>query len=234
MGCGSSVAGRSEGCPSTPRLRSCAAALIRAIGWWGSPAYERCKTLKKTPRENDGCPCPSADEDAGVRCFDTTYAYELYQTLFGQVEDLIKDKHLLIVPSKALTQLPFYVLVTEKPEAGRSGKNDFAEIKWLVNRQSVAVLPSVGKSRRAAPDAADAGARALIGFGDPLLDGRPDDPAQARRASEAPRATELRANRQRARMGNAAGRAAGRIIVSWAVRRRPGPASANAAAGDDR
>jgi len=26
----------------------------------------------------------------------------------------------------------------------------------------------------------------LIGFGDPLLDGRPDDPAQARRASEAP------------------------------------------------
>jgi CHAT domain-containing protein/tetratricopeptide (TPR) repeat protein len=150
----------------------------------GSPAYERCKTLKKTPRENE-VSCPSADEDAGVRCFDTTYAYELYQTLFGQVEDLIKDKHLLIVPSKALTQLPFYVLVTEKPEAGRSGKNDLAEIKWLVNRQSVAVLPSVGSLavlRRMRPTQAH---RALIGFGDPLLDGRPDDPAQARRASEA-------------------------------------------------
>jgi CHAT domain-containing protein len=150
----------------------------------GSQVYESCKSLRKVPRQ-DEVSCASADEDPGARCFDTTYAYEVYRTLFGQVEDLIKDKHLLIVPSKALTQLPFYVLVTEKPEAGGSGKTNYADTKWLVDRQSVAVLPSVGSLavlRRMRPTQAH---RALIGFGDPLLDGRPDNPLQARRASEA-------------------------------------------------
>ncbi len=36
------------------------------------------------------------------------------------MEDLIRDKHLLIVPSGPLTQLPFQVLVTEKPDPGLS------------------------------------------------------------------------------------------------------------------
>ena len=35
--------------------------------------------------------------------------------------DLIKDKHLLIVPSGPLTQLPFHVLVTEKPDPAITG-----------------------------------------------------------------------------------------------------------------
>jgi CHAT domain-containing protein len=149
----------------------------------GSQAYERCKALRKAPRK-DETSCSSADEDAAVRCFDTAYAYELYRTLFGQVEDLIRGKHLLIVPSSSLTQLPFYVLVTEKPESGRS-RTTYADTKWLVDRQSVAILPSVGSLavlRRMQPTQAR---RALIGFGDPLLDGRPDDPGQAKRASEA-------------------------------------------------
>jgi CHAT domain-containing protein len=150
----------------------------------GSQAYERCKTLKKAPRANETS-CSAADEDSGTRCFDTTYAYGLYQTLFGQVEDLIKDKHLLIVPSTSLTQLPFYVLVTEKPEPGRAHETNYADAKWLVDRQSVAILPSVGSLavlRKMQPTQAR---HPLIGFGDPLLDGRPDDPVQARRASEA-------------------------------------------------
>ena len=44
--------------------------------------------------------------------FDVARAHALYKALFGQVEDLISDKHLLIVPSGPLTQLPFQVLVT--------------------------------------------------------------------------------------------------------------------------
>jgi CHAT domain-containing protein len=150
----------------------------------GSQAYERCKTLRRAAHENDAS-CSSEDEDLRARCFDATYAYELYQSLFGQVEDLIKDKHLLIVPSNSLTQLPFYVLVTEKPEPSSSRKMDYADAKWLVDRQSVAILPSVASLavlRRMPPTRAR---RALIGFGDPLLDGRPGDPVQARRASEA-------------------------------------------------
>ena len=49
-------------------------------------------------------------------------AHELYKALLGPVEDLIKGKHLLIVPSGPLTSLPFNVLVTEPPKAGAAGK----------------------------------------------------------------------------------------------------------------
>jgi CHAT domain-containing protein len=151
--------------------------------WW-SAGYQRCKALARPPHEG-GASCSPADEDKSIRCFDTASAYELYKTLFGRVEDLIKDKHLLIVPSGSLTQLPFYVLVTEKPEPSTSGTTDYGKIKWLVDRQSVAILPSVGSLavlRRMRPTEAH---RALIGFGDPLLDGQADDPVEALRASQA-------------------------------------------------
>ena len=49
--------------------------------------------------------------------FDLARAHELYKALLGPVEDLIKGKHLLIVPSGPLTSLPFNVLVTEPPKA---------------------------------------------------------------------------------------------------------------------
>ncbi len=47
--------------------------------------------------------------------FDAAAAHALYRDLFGGIEDLVKSKRLLIVPSGALTQLPFEALVTEKP-----------------------------------------------------------------------------------------------------------------------
>jgi hypothetical protein len=43
--------------------------------------------------------------------FDVARAHALFQALFGQIEDLIKDKQLLIVPSGPLPALPFSVLV---------------------------------------------------------------------------------------------------------------------------
>ena len=49
-------------------------------------------------------------------------AHELYKALLGPAEDLIKGKHLLIVPSGPLTSLPFNVLVTEPPKAAMPGK----------------------------------------------------------------------------------------------------------------
>jgi CHAT domain-containing protein/tetratricopeptide (TPR) repeat protein len=103
--------------------------------------------------------------------FDHARAYRLYQALFGQVEDLIKDKkHLLLVPSGALTQLPFQVLVTAPPVSG-----DHRSAAWLVREHALSVLPAVSslKALRATshPSAA---AQPMIGFGNPLLDG-PDD-----------------------------------------------------------
>jgi hypothetical protein len=48
--------------------------------------------------------------------FDLGLAHELYETLLGPVEALIRDKrHLMVVPSGALTALPFHLLVTEQP-----------------------------------------------------------------------------------------------------------------------
>lgn len=61
--------------------------------------------------------------------FDIGRARALYEALLGPVEDLIKGKHLLIVPSGPLTQLPFQVLVTEASgNVKRSGPDAYGNI----------------------------------------------------------------------------------------------------------
>ena len=124
--------------------------------------------------------------------------------LFGEVRDLIKDKHLLIVPSGALTQLPFQVLVTEPPRAspspaGRgSGERGPAEpeVAWLIRSHAVTVLPAVSAlkalRRVGRPSAAS---RPMIGFGNPLLTGDPgtkEHAEWARLARETQRCPEKR------------------------------------------
>jgi CHAT domain-containing protein len=75
--------------------------------------------------------------------FDLNVAHKLYTELFGQVEDLIKDKHLLIVPSGPLTSLPFAALVTTKPEqALLSEAEGYCKVAWLGTRQPITVLPA--------------------------------------------------------------------------------------------
>ena len=109
-----------------------------------------------------------ADRDADKPLpFDHARAYRLYRALFGQVEDLIKGKQLLIVPSGALTQLPTQVLVTAAPAGG-----DQRSAAWLVRDHALTVLPAVSSlkalRRVARPGAAN---KPMIGFGNPLLDG---------------------------------------------------------------
>ena len=68
----------------------------------------------------------ASDASGKSGLFDLALAHELYATLLGPVEALVKDKRsLLVVPSGALTALPFHLLVTEKP-APRSRKNSTA------------------------------------------------------------------------------------------------------------
>jgi CHAT domain-containing protein/tetratricopeptide (TPR) repeat protein len=101
--------------------------------------------------------------------FDATRAHSLYKALFGQLEDLISDKHLLIVPSGALTQLPLQVLVTE-PSSG----TDHRATAWLARKHAITVLPAVSSlkalRRVAKPSSA---ARPMLGIGNPLLEGDP-------------------------------------------------------------
>jgi CHAT domain-containing protein len=126
----------------------------------------------------------AAWDDAGARCsrllnssgidpsnalpFDLGRAHELYTALFGQAEDLIKNKHLLVVPSGALTSLPFQVLVTEKPTRTSS----YADAAWLAKRHAITVLPSASSLQALRQFAkASKATSPFVGFGNPLLVG---------------------------------------------------------------
>jgi CHAT domain-containing protein/tetratricopeptide (TPR) repeat protein len=107
---------------------------------------------------------------------DLARAYELYKGLFGQIEDLIKDKRLLIVPSGPLTQLPFQVLVTEAPKiALPSSVADYRQFAWLAREHAITVLPAVSSLKALRELAKQSHAsEPYIGFGNPLLDGEPE------------------------------------------------------------
>lgn len=99
--------------------------------------------------------------------FDHARAYRFYDALFGQVKALIKDKHLLIVPSGTLTQLPFSMLVTEPPQTGRGNT-----ITWLARDHAVTILPAVSSLKALRRVSRPSGAtKVMIGFGNPLLNG---------------------------------------------------------------
>lgn len=103
--------------------------------------------------------------------FDVGRAHVLYQALFGQVEDLIADRQLLLVPSGALTTLPFHVLVTQAPlEAIPSDRSTYGVVPWFGKRYASSVLPSVASlgALRKFAKASQAG-EPFIGFGNPLL-----------------------------------------------------------------
>ncbi|UPJ69009.1 tetratricopeptide repeat protein [Bradyrhizobium sp. 191] len=118
--------------------------------------------------------------------FDLALASELYAALLGPVEALTKDKRsLLVVPSAALTALPFHLLVTEKPQAAIPDRPEgYRDAAWLLRRQAVSVLPSVislkslrGFARR------DHGVKPMTGFGDPVFNPAAEGPADRRTAS---------------------------------------------------
>ena len=111
-----------------------------------------------------------------AQLFDLAAAHELYGTLFGPVEALIKDKpQLLIVPSGPLTALPFHLLVTDKPVIAvpQMQINDMAAYRdaaWLVKRHAVTVLPSVASLKALRVFARKGqGTKPMIGFGDPVF-----------------------------------------------------------------
>ncbi len=109
--------------------------------------------------------------DGGQLPFDHARAFALYRALFGEVADLIQGRSIILVPDGAMTGLPLHVLVTETPSTERN-----ASIRWLARDNAVTVLPSVTSldalRRRIRPTSA---AKPYLGFGNPLLDGRPTD-----------------------------------------------------------
>ena len=116
-----------------------------------------------------------------MQLFDLGLANELYTLLIGPVDALVRDKgHLLVVPSGALTALPFHLLVTEKPTTAAPQKKNqptaedaarYRDAAWLIKRQAVSILPSVPSLQALrSPARADQGGKPMIGFGDPVFD----------------------------------------------------------------
>ena len=104
--------------------------------------------------------------------FDLGLADELYVSLFGPVETLVKDKkQLLVVPSGALTALPFHLLVTEKPVvAVPENLADYRDAAWLIKRQAIAILPSVASLKALRTFGLKNQAnKPMVGFGDPIF-----------------------------------------------------------------
>jgi CHAT domain-containing protein/tetratricopeptide (TPR) repeat protein len=134
---------------------------------WEGEGESRCADLLKTNYRavdaQNGKPLP----------FDLARANALYIGLFGQIEDLIKDKRLLVVPSGPLTALPFQVLVMAKPEiAIPPDARGYASAAWLAMHHAVTVLPSVASLAGLRKFAkASKATQPFIGFGNPLLSG---------------------------------------------------------------
>jgi CHAT domain-containing protein/Tfp pilus assembly protein PilF len=135
----------------------------------------RCVELLGTEPAKEAL-APGADA-VEVLPFDTARAYGLYQALIQPVEARIKGKRLLVVPSGALTSLPFGVLVTKPVTKAIPDKlADYRSIAWLGTRQAISILPSVASLRALRQLAKASGARKpYLGIGDPLLEGDPND-----------------------------------------------------------
>jgi CHAT domain-containing protein/Tfp pilus assembly protein PilF len=145
-------------------------------------------------------------EPAGERprFFDLGKAFELYNALIAPFEKLLADKdHLRIVASGALTALPFHLLVAERPAVAVppiASAKDFAAYSapaWLIKRYAITILPSVASlNALRQPSNTTRPSKAMIGFGDPILDAV-DKPADTKTET----ATPQRSGVDRARLG---------------------------------
>jgi CHAT domain-containing protein/Tfp pilus assembly protein PilF len=118
--------------------------------------------------------------------FDLALANELYASLLGPVETLIKGKkQLILVPSGALTALPFHLLVTERPASPKPDNlSGYRDAAWLIKRQAVTILPSVASLKALRMFAGkEVAGKPMIGFGDPLFNPHVA-PSESRSASK--------------------------------------------------
>ena len=98
--------------------------------------------------------------------FDLAAAHELYETLFAPVEALIKDRpHLVVVPTGALTALPFALLVTEKPAVAAPPAKDKVTARDLALYRQAAWLARQHRHQRAASGGDPEGAAAVFAQG---------------------------------------------------------------------
>lgn len=157
--------------------------------------------------------------------FDLDLSHDLYVRLFGGAGEVLAGvKHLVLVPSAALSSLPPALLVRDKPVA-----RDYARAAWMVRDMALTVVPSVPAFLALnAAQARPAAAKPFIGFAAPPFQGgqagglkalgeecrtdAPLDPALLRALAPLPEtADEIRA------IGGRLGAASGDLITGPAV-----------------
>ena len=133
---------------------------------------------------------PNASTLDEVPAFDTALANKLYDVVLKPVESgWASAQSLLIVPDKALGQIPMSLLVTQPTPQPPKSPVMFAEYKavpFLVRKVAVAQLPAVASlaTLRALP-APKEERRMFIGFGDPWFSPEEAREAQAGQSSDA-------------------------------------------------
>jgi hypothetical protein len=118
-----------------------------------------------------------------VRGFDVERSHALYNQILGPVGAALAGKrHVIVVPTGALTSLPMQVLVAEPPaRRDAAGSTDFRNVAWLIKKHALSVLPSVpslNALRKLAPGSS--APEPFFGMGDPVLQG-PDPDSNAAR-----------------------------------------------------
>ena len=127
----------------------------------------------------------SGSQAGVVQRFDLARAHALYRLVLAPVAQVFADKrHLILVPTGALTSLPLQVLVTAPPPPPSTPPAAaLRDAAWLIKAHALSVLPSVqslAALRRLA--GGNAGTRPFFGMGDPVLEG--PDPADRQRGAK--------------------------------------------------
>ncbi len=137
--------------------------------------------------------------------FNAGAAYQLFETLFGDLAPSLKGKTLLTSTGEPLSSLPMQVLVTEKPPADYPDAQALGKLAWLGRSNPIAVLPSPASLRGLRSAQPSRAPEPFLGVGDPALYGSPgcgvaDIPETCPTARTAPPTLALAPTRSAARI----------------------------------
>ncbi len=115
-------------------------------------------------------------EGEGDFPFDRGTAFLLYDKLLAPfAADLAGKRHLFTASTGSLSSLPLGILVTEKPEGADGDPEVLRKTKWLADGPALLQLPSLQSLqllRAVAARGETQKGEAMVGFGDPILEGK--------------------------------------------------------------
>ena len=139
------------------------------LGITPADAAKRVNTLRSllgVGSANRGAIDASLESDDGDN-FDLSEAHALYAALLAPAAADIARHSLIIVPSRAVSALPFHLLISAAPQSA-----DYAAAQWLVKDFATSYLPSATALISLRRDAKPSAARnPYLGIGNPLLTG---------------------------------------------------------------